>query len=48
MQANPNTYEVKRDASNSVTFSPVETMALRLEVQLQPGMSGGILEWKVE
>jgi len=31
-----------------VTFNPVETQALRLEVQLQPEWSGGILEWRVE
>ena len=48
VQTDPNAYEVKRDAWNRVTFSPVETTALRLEVQLQPGMSGGILEWTVE
>ncbi len=33
---------------NKVTFDPVETTALRLQVRLQPGFSGGILEWKVE
>ncbi len=48
VQADSNAYEVKRDTWNRVTFPPVETTALRLEVQLQPGMSGGILEWKVE
>jgi hypothetical protein len=31
-----------------VTFQPVETTALRIEVQLQLEFSGGILEWKVE
>jgi hypothetical protein len=36
------------DHFNRVAFAPVETKALRLEVQLQPGWSGGILEWKVE
>jgi hypothetical protein len=30
-----------------VTFKPVETGALRIETQLQPDYSGGILEWKV-
>ena len=48
VQTDPNAYEVKRDAWNRVTFSPVETTALRLAVQLQPGWSGGILAWKVE
>lgn len=36
------------DHFNHVSFAPVETKALRLEVQLQPEWSGGILEWKVE
>ena len=46
--ADPNAYGVKRDDWNRVAFPAVETTALRLEAQLQPGMSGGILEWKVE
>jgi hypothetical protein len=33
---------------NRVAFTPVETTALRIEVQLKPQFSGGILEWKVE
>jgi hypothetical protein len=37
---------VGRNTYNRMTFEPVETTALRLEVQLQPGFSGGILEWK--
>lgn len=36
------------DQFNQVRFTPVETTALRLEVQLQPEWSGGVLEWKVE
>ncbi len=36
------------DKFNRLTFSPVQTDGLRIEVQLQPGWSGGILEWKVE
>ncbi|HWH68174.1 MAG TPA: beta-L-arabinofuranosidase domain-containing protein, partial [Candidatus Sulfotelmatobacter sp.] len=31
---------------NRVTFNAVTTTVLRLEVQLQPEFSGGILEWK--
>jgi hypothetical protein len=31
-----------------MTFNPVNTSALRLEVDLQPGFSGGILEWRVK
>jgi hypothetical protein len=37
-------YEVVRDAFNRVTFDPVETMSIKLVVQLQEGMSGGVLE----
>jgi DUF1680 family protein len=33
---------------NRVTFEPVETRALRIEVQLEADWSGGILEWRVE
>ena len=39
---------VEMDRFNRVTFKPVETKALRLEVQLQPGWSGGILEWRAD
>jgi hypothetical protein len=41
-------YGTKLDQYNRVSFSPVRTSALRLEVQLQPEWSGGILEWRVE
>jgi len=41
-------YGVEMDRFNRVTFDPVETKALRMEVQLQSDWSGGILEWKVE
>jgi len=40
-------YGVAKDKFNKVTFQPVTTTALRLEVQLQPGFSGGILEWRI-
>lgn len=38
----------QRDAWNRVSFAPVKTDALRLQVDLQPEFSGGILEWRVE
>jgi hypothetical protein len=41
-------YGVEMDRFNRVAFDPVETKALRIEVQLQSGWSGGILEWRVE
>lgn len=41
-------YGTTPDALNRVTFEPIETHALRIEAQLQPEWSGGILEWRVE
>jgi hypothetical protein len=40
-------YGTARDQYNRLTFDPVKTTALRIEVQLKPKFSGGILEWKV-
>ncbi|HUT35258.1 MAG TPA: beta-L-arabinofuranosidase domain-containing protein [Planctomycetota bacterium] len=40
-------YGVEKDKLNAVAFKPVTTKSLRLEVELQPGFSGGILEWRV-
>ncbi len=40
-------YTVWRDRYNSVSFRPVCTTGLKIVVQLQPGQSGGVLEWKV-
>jgi DUF1680 family protein len=41
-------YGTEMDTFNRATFTPVTTKALRIEVQLQPEWSGGILEWRVE
>jgi DUF1680 family protein len=46
--SNPSPYGVKMDRFNRTTFAPVTTTALRIEAQLQPGYSGGIVEWKVD
>jgi DUF1680 family protein len=46
--ANASSYGTEIDKFNRTKFDPVETTALRLEVELAPGVSGGILEWKVE
>ncbi|HOZ46643.1 MAG TPA: glycoside hydrolase family 127 protein [Candidatus Hydrogenedentes bacterium] len=46
--AGASTYDTEMDRFNRVTFDPVETQALRIEVDLQPEWSGGIVEWKVE
>ena len=41
-------YGTARDRWHRVTFDPVTTDGLRLEVQLQKGFAAGILEWRVE
>ncbi len=41
-------YGTAKDAYNRVSFKPVTTVALRLEVQLQPDWSGGVQEWRVK
>jgi hypothetical protein len=40
-------YGTARDRFNRVTFEPLTTRELKLEVKLQAGFSGGILEWIV-
>ena len=44
---NPTAYTTDINKYNKVTFDPVETTALRMEVELQPDFSGGVLEWRV-
>jgi sialidase-1 len=46
--AGASAYGTRIDTYNRVTFNEVETRELRLEAQLQPKQSGGILEWRVE
>ncbi|MEJ2703751.1 MAG: glycoside hydrolase family 127 protein [Sedimentisphaerales bacterium] len=41
-------YGLEKDTFNRVRFDPVETTALRLEAQLQPNSSAGILEWQID
>ena len=45
---NANAFGTEPDAFNRVTFDPIECDGLRIEVQLQPETSGGILEWRVQ
>jgi len=45
--SNAGGYGLEKDKFNNVKFDPVRTSSLRLEVQLQPDFSGGILEWQV-
>ena len=40
-------FGVAKDRYNGVSFAPVTTSGLRIELQLQPKFSGGVLEWKV-
>jgi hypothetical protein len=42
------TFAPTKDQWNQLSFPPVETLALRLEVELQRGFSGGILEWRLK
>ena len=46
--SNASAYGTARDRFNTVTFDSVQTEALRIEVQLQEGFSGGILEWMLD
>ncbi|MCA1560899.1 MAG: discoidin domain-containing protein [Acidobacteria bacterium] len=41
-------YGIAKDRWNKVTFSPVTTSALRLEVTMQPEFSAGLQEWRVK
>ncbi len=41
-------FGVAKDALNEARFAPVTTRALRLEVELADGVSGGLLEWRVD
>jgi hypothetical protein len=45
---NASAYGLDKDKFNKVTFDAVSTTALRLEAQLQPEFSAGILEWQIE
>jgi Beta-L-arabinofuranosidase, GH127 len=46
--ADPSAYGAALNQDNRVTFRSVTTSALRLEVRLKPGFSGGILRWRVD
>lgn len=40
-------FGVEKDRYNTVRLAPVTTGGLRIELQLEPQFSGGVLEWKV-
>lgn len=44
---NTNTYMIEPDHYNKLTFKPVKTKELKLEMTLRPDLPGGIIEWKV-
>jgi hypothetical protein len=45
--SHPKASPIGKDKFNQMAFDAIETTALRLEVELQPDRSGGILEWTV-
>ena len=45
---NTSPYIVEKDRLTPVSFEPVNTQSLRVEVQLQSGFSAGIFEWTIE
>ncbi|WP_367874086.1 beta-L-arabinofuranosidase domain-containing protein [Luteolibacter sp. Populi] len=38
-------FGIAKDRANRVSFEPVKTQALRIEVQLEDGVSAGVLQW---
>jgi hypothetical protein len=40
-------HETKKDTYNRAAFTPTEALGLRIEAQLQPDFSGGILSLKI-
>ncbi|MFC1636909.1 discoidin domain-containing protein [Planctomycetota bacterium] len=45
--SNAKNYGIEKDKFNRIRFDPVQTTSLRLEAQLQPNFSAGILEWQI-
>lgn len=45
---NATPYTVALDKYNVVTFKPVTTTAVRLEITAQQGVSSGVIEWKIK
>ena len=44
----PGAFGVAKDGWNKVTFTPVKTTALRIELTMQPNFSAGLQEWRVK
>jgi hypothetical protein len=45
---NASSYGVALNKYNEVTFDPVKTTELKMEIQFQPGRCGGLIRWRVE
>jgi uncharacterized protein len=45
---NQNAYGLEKDQYNEVTFSPVQTDSLRIEIKCQPDYSAGIMEIQIK
>ncbi|MFW6140369.1 MAG: beta-L-arabinofuranosidase domain-containing protein [Acidobacteriota bacterium] len=45
---NQNVYGVKKDQYNEVTFEPVQTSSIRIELKCQPDYSAGIMEIQIK
>jgi len=45
---NSGAWGVEKDRYNKVSFKPVSTSALRLEVTFQPGFAAGVQRWRVK
>lgn len=43
----PSAYTVEKDTWNVVSFTSVKTTAVRIEITAQPGVSSGVIEWKI-
>ena len=46
--SNPDQYPVQKGVPCTVNFDPVETTAVKLEVQINKDKSAGLYEWEVE
>ncbi len=44
----PSAYTVERDKWNVISFKPVTTTAVRIEITAQQGVSSGVIEWKIK
>lgn len=43
----PSAYGTELNKFNEVSFKPIKTTEIQLEVQLEPGFTGGVFEWEI-